>query len=142
MALLDISQLKDKLPVLFNEQISTLFTESQGNEEASRGVFDASLVSLTGLSSLLVTQIVTIISQHCYDTLSAVKSIPGHFRAASSKTIPTTPSRFVPSILRPLKAFFGIDNVGGIGEALKEAYQKEISSQVIDDIVNKLRHCY
>lgn len=140
MALLDISQFKHQLPILFNEQIAPLFGESQGIEDSkNKSIFDTSMESLTDLSHLLITQIVSILSQRCCDALSAVKSIPGHFRATSSKALPTTPSRFVPSILRPLKSFFGIENVGGIGDALKDAYLRPISSQVIEEVINKLR---
>lgn len=55
----------------------------------------------------------------------------------SNKRPPTEPSYFVPSILRPLKTFFGVGAVEGVGEALKPDYLKPYAEEVFENVVQR-----
>jgi len=52
----------------------------------------------------------------------------------SNKRMPTEPSYFVPSILRPVKLFFGVGVGEGPGSLLSDDYLKSYSSEVFEGV--------
>ena len=95
------------------------------------------LSTLTSLVPSLSAQIITILSKRACEALLPVRSIPSQFRAMSSKRLPTEPSYFIASILRPLKTFFGIGTVEGVGEALKPDFLKPYAEEVFENVVQR-----
>ncbi|ETW80755.1 hypothetical protein HETIRDRAFT_154913 [Heterobasidion irregulare TC 32-1] len=96
-----------------------------------------SLQELTSLIPPMSTNIVTILSKRCCEALTPVRSIPSQFRAMSNKRMPTDPSYFVGSILRPVKAFFAIGTAEGPGQALKSNYLKSYSEEVFENVIQR-----
>ncbi|KAG6857675.1 hypothetical protein H0H87_004091 [Tephrocybe sp. NHM501043] len=95
------------------------------------------LSNLTSLISPLSDEVVNILTKRCCDALLPVRSIPSQFRAMSNKRIPTEPSYFVASILRPLKLFFGIGIGDGIGLSLGKDYVQPYSIEIFENIVQR-----
>lgn len=95
------------------------------------------LEQLSALSTSLCSQATAILSRRCCDALSAVRSIPSQFRAMSNKRLPSEPSYFIPTILRPVRIFFGIGAVGGPGERLKEELLKDVSTDVVECVCQR-----
>jgi conserved oligomeric Golgi complex subunit 2 len=52
----------------------------------------------------------------------------------SNKRMPTEPSYFVPSILRPIKLFFGIGVGEGPGSLLSDDHLKSYSTDVFEGV--------
>lgn len=52
----------------------------------------------------------------------------------SSKRVPTEPSYFVTSVLRPLKVFFAIGSGEGLGEALKDDFLDSFAADVFESV--------
>ncbi|KDQ28122.1 hypothetical protein PLEOSDRAFT_44979 [Pleurotus ostreatus PC15] len=96
-----------------------------------------SLAALTTLIPSMSSEIVTILSKRCCDALLPVRSIPSQFRAMSNKRMPTEPSYFVPSILRPLKVFFCIGTNEGPGASLKQEYLDAYANDVFDTVAQR-----
>jgi hypothetical protein len=59
-----------------------------------------------------------ILTKQCSEAVAPAKSIPAQVRM--SKRALNEPSTFVVNILRPVRAFFGIQAPSGGGEKLKE----------------------
>ena len=55
----------------------------------------------------------------------------------SSKRTPTEPSYFIPLILRPVKAFFGIGSSSLAGDRLREGLLKESATEVFDNVCQR-----
>jgi hypothetical protein len=55
----------------------------------------------------------------------------------SNKRLPSEPSYFAPTILRPVRIFFGIGSVNGPGERLKEELLKDVSTNVVDSVCQR-----
>lgn len=55
----------------------------------------------------------------------------------SSKRMPTEPSYFIPLILRPVKAFFGIGSSSLAGDRLREGLLKESATEVFDNVCQR-----
>src|SRR5882762_6272882 len=76
-------------------------------------------------------QIITILCRRACDALLPVRSIPSQFRAMQNKKMPTERSYFVPLIMRPVSSYFGIKTSdGGTGAPLKDAYMKQLATEV------------
>ncbi|KAF8906500.1 oligomeric golgi complex component, COG2-domain-containing protein [Gymnopilus junonius] len=89
--------------------------------------------SISCLTSFLIPlsgQIVAILTKRCCDALLPVRSIPSQFRAMSNKRMPSEPSYFVSSVLRPVKQFFAIGVAEGIGSPLRAGFSKSFSTEV------------
>lgn len=52
----------------------------------------------------------------------------------SNKRMPTEPSYFVPSILRPIKLFFGVGVGEGPGSLLSDDHLKSYSTDVFEGV--------
>jgi hypothetical protein len=52
----------------------------------------------------------------------------------SNKRIPTEPSYFVPSILRPIKLFFGVGVGEGPGLLLSDDHLKSYSTEIFEGV--------
>jgi hypothetical protein len=55
----------------------------------------------------------------------------------SNKRLPSEASYFVPTILRPVRSFFGIGTGGGPGERLKDEILKEVSTEVVESVCQR-----
>jgi hypothetical protein len=75
------------------------------------------LASLTASTPALAETISIILSRHCAEAVAPAKSAPAQVRA--NKRAPNEPSPFVTAILKPVKAFFGIQATDGGGARLK-----------------------
>ncbi|KAG9316657.1 oligomeric golgi complex component, COG2-domain-containing protein [Chiua virens] len=95
------------------------------------------LCALNLIAEQAAKQVVQLLSRRAYDSLLPVRSIPSQFRAMSSKRMPTEPSYFVPLILRPVRAFFGIGGATVPGERLREALLKESATEVFDSVCQR-----
>ena len=96
-----------------------------------------SLSNLTSLIEPMSNQIVIILTKRCCEALLPVRSVPAQFRAMANKRIPHEPSYFVSSILRPVKAFFGIGAGEGIGSSLKNEFLAAYATDVFDSVTQK-----
>lgn len=55
----------------------------------------------------------------------------------SNKRVPTEPSFFVSSILRPVKQFFAIGTAEGPGSLLKNTFLKSYSTEVFNNVTQQ-----
>jgi hypothetical protein len=72
-------------------------------------------------------KIVTILTQQCTEALKLVRSVASQLRAAPTRSTETTPSYFIPSILKPLHSFYASR------PALK-SHNDEWSPRVVDSV--------
>ena len=96
-----------------------------------------SLSNLAGLVEPMSNQIVGILTRRCCEALLPVRSIPAQFRAMASKRMPSEPSYFVLSILRPLKTFFGIGIGEGAGSPLKGEFLTTYATEIFESVTQK-----
>ena len=95
------------------------------------------LNSLNSIAEQVAKQVIQLLSRRACDSLLPVRSIPSQFRAMSSKRMPTEPSYFVPLILRPVKAFFGIGSSSVAGDRLRQGLLKESATEVFDSVCQR-----
>lgn len=107
------------------------------SDESFIAVLKTALSSITDILPVARSQVEIILSRSCCDALTPVKSIPGQFRAASQKHMPSKPSTFVPLILRPVKIFFGVDSKNPSTKALRDECCVSVSSNVVDEVASK-----
>ncbi|KAH9001596.1 COG complex component, partial [Lactarius akahatsu] len=101
---------------------------------------DALRSILQGLSALippLSSQIISILTRRASDALQPVRSMPLQFRAMSNKRPPSEPSFFVVGVLRPVRAFFGMESGTGPGAPLKEELMQSFAEEVFEAVVQK-----
>jgi len=82
-------------------------------------------------------QITHILTRRSCDALQPVRSILSQFRAMSNKRTPTEASYFVPSILRPVRNFFGSASNDGPGEPLKDDFMKPCATEVFESVCHR-----
>jgi conserved oligomeric Golgi complex subunit 2 len=63
--------------------------------------------------------------------------MPLQFRAMSNKRAPTEASFFVVEVLRPVRAFFGMESGFGPGASLKEELMQSYAQEVFEAVVQK-----
>ncbi|KAG2146390.1 oligomeric golgi complex component, COG2-domain-containing protein [Suillus bovinus] len=126
-ALVDIRAMTSQVLHLWREEISEMLGVALRSQ----------LEQLSALSTSLCSQATAILSRRCCDALLPVRSIPSQFRAMSNKRLPSEPSYFAPTILRPVKIFFGIGTVGGPGERLKEELLRNVSNDVVESVCQR-----
>jgi len=97
----------------------------------------AVLQSLAALIPPLSSQVVSILTRRASDALQPVRSMPLQFRAMSNKRPPTEPSFFVVGVLRPVRAFFGLESGMGAGASLKEELMQPYAQDVFEAVVQK-----
>lgn len=103
-------------------------------------LIDALQRQLSLLDSLvppLSNQITNILTRRSCDALQPVRSILSQFRAMSNKRTPTEASYFVPSILRPVRNFFGGTSNDGPGERLKDYFMKPCATEVFESVCHR-----
>jgi len=66
-----------------------------------------------------------------------VKQIPVQLRAMSNKRMPTEPSYFISSVLRPIKQFFGIGTNDGPGSQLKQEFLNQYANGVFNTVTSR-----
>ncbi|KAG1717692.1 uncharacterized protein EDB91DRAFT_1259420 [Suillus paluster] len=139
-ALVDIRAMINQVLHLWREEISMMLpdTSTEDNaEEVLEVALRTQLGQLSALSTSLCSQATTILSRRCCDSLLPVRSIPSQFRAMSNKRLPSEASYFVPTILRPVKSFFGISTGGGPGGRLKEEMLRDVSTDVVESVCQR-----
>jgi hypothetical protein len=82
----------------------------------------------------MLGQITTMLSGQACDAVAAVKGIPAQVRMSQNRRPASEASAFIPTILRPVKMFFSSE---GPGAALKEAFMKEITNEVVEHALTK-----
>ena len=97
----------------------------------------AVLQNLTALIPPLSLQIINILTRRASDGLQPVRSMPLQFRAMTNKRPPSEPSFFVAGVLRPVRAFFGVESGGGSGASLKEELMRPYAEEVFETVVQK-----
>jgi hypothetical protein len=145
-AIADINAMQSSMQAIWMEEISMMLPESAEDptEEDVINPEQALSQALESLSTLippLLNQITQILTKRSCDALMPVRSIPSQFRAMSSNKrgiLPTEPSYFVASILRPVKSFFGVGGVQGPGSKLGEEYLKECTAKVFEGVCARL----
>ncbi|KAG1752981.1 oligomeric golgi complex component, COG2-domain-containing protein [Suillus lakei] len=139
-ALVDIRAMTSQVLHLWREEISMMLPDTS-MEDNTEGVLEVALKTqleqLRTLSTSLCSQATAILSRRCCDALLPVRSIPSQFRAMSNKRLPSEPSYFAPTILRPVRIFFGIGIGGGPGERLKEELLRNVSTDVVESVCQR-----
>ncbi|KAG2148603.1 oligomeric golgi complex component, COG2-domain-containing protein [Suillus cothurnatus] len=140
-ALVDIRAMTSQVLQLWREEISMMLPDTSIEDDTTEEVLEVALRTqleqLGALSTSLYSQATAILSRRCCDALLPVRSIPSQFRAMSNKRLPSEPSYFAPTILRPVRIFFGIGSVNGPGERLKEELLKDVSTNVVDSVCQR-----
>ncbi|KAI0058099.1 COG complex component [Artomyces pyxidatus] len=140
-AITDIYVMESQIWTLWRDEISRMLPEpssQEGNEPmAAEDALRHSVLSLTSLVPAMSVQILGILTKRACDALLPVRSIPSQFRAMSNKRMPTEPSYFVASILRPIRTFFSIGTSEGSGSALKSAFLKPYSEAIFESVVQR-----
>ncbi|KAJ3803011.1 COG complex component [Lentinula aff. detonsa] len=135
----DIKTLQSSMVILWREEICMLLPEpdeqDEGDEEQKpRDVLENAVVAISALVIPMSSTIIAMLTERCIVPLNAVKKIRTDLRAKAIKQLPTEPHPWIPSILRPLKVFFGKDGVGAI---LKTGYLELWSNQVFESVCEK-----
>lgn len=98
-------------------------------------VLKHALSTLARIVPPLSSQVVILLTRQCCDAVAPVKSLPAQVRM--SKRPPSEPSHFVPSILRPVKSFFGIQVSEGPAEALRDEFLKPYTEDVFESVCKR-----
>lgn len=140
-ALVDIRAMTSQVLQLWREEISMMLPDTSIEDDTAEEVLEVALRTqleqLSALSTSLYSQATAILSRRCCDALLPVRSIPSQFRAMSNKRLPSEPSYFAPTILRPVRIFFGIGTIGGPGERLKEELLRDVSTDVVESVCQR-----
>ncbi|OAX39994.1 COG complex component [Rhizopogon vinicolor AM-OR11-026] len=140
-ALVDIRTMISRVSNLWREEIIGLLPDTSTEDSVEEAVLEAALRTqleqLDTVSASLCSRVTNILSRRCCDALLPVRSIPSQFRAMSNKRLPSEASYFVPTILRPVRSFFAISTGGGPGERLKDAFLKEVSTEVVESVCQR-----
>ena len=135
----DIRTMQRSVLAMWHEEICMMLPETSDDDapiEALQHVFS----DLASLIPPMSDQIMRILTKRCSDALLPVRSIPSQFRAMSNKHVPSEPSYFLSSVLRPLKEFFGIGTSAGPGKPLVEDYLEIYASKVFDNVALRCAH--
>ncbi|KAG8213973.1 oligomeric golgi complex component, COG2-domain-containing protein [Butyriboletus roseoflavus] len=138
--LVDIKAMTVQVLALWREEIGSALPELAAFQDMYINPEDAlgeQLNSLSSIAEQVTKQVVQLLSRRACDSLLPVRSIPSQFRAMSSKRMPTESSYFVPLILRPVKAFFGIGGSSVAGDRLQEGLLKESATEVVDSVCQR-----
>ncbi|KAF4621358.1 hypothetical protein D9613_000717 [Agrocybe pediades] len=137
-AVTDIKTMESNVNNLWHQVITVVMPDVSEDENLlMEDALREGVSSLTSLIPSLSNNITGILTKRCSEGLLPVRSIPSQFRAMSNKRIPTEPSYFISSILRPLKIFFGVGVSDGPGRLLKEDFMKVISTEVFNSVTQR-----
>ncbi|KAF9241626.1 oligomeric golgi complex component, COG2-domain-containing protein [Melanogaster broomeanus] len=140
VALVDINVMTSQITALWREEISLVlpeFTMDQDIYTDPEAALQEQLDSLGSIAVHLTKQIASLLARWACDALLPVRAIPSQFRAMSSKRVPTEASYFVPLILRPVKAFFGVGGPSVAGDRLRDSLLKESATEVFDSVCQR-----
>ena len=151
--MVDIKAMHSQVLAFFRERIVVLLPETSGTEEGNpaflmNGLHRNLIVQasdalkrqislLDDLVTPMLTQITTILTRRSCDALQPASRILTQFRAMSNKRTPAESSLFVPTILRPIRIFFGIETSDGPGEKLKDDFLKSCATEVFENICHR-----
>ncbi|KAH9051485.1 COG complex component [Lactarius vividus] len=136
----DAKLLQSQTWVLWRDEVSPMLVPVFFGEESLTELVDALRSILQGLSAFispLSSQIISILTRRASDALQPVRSMPLQFRAMSNKRPPSEPSFFVVGVLRPVRAFFGMESGTGPGAPLKEELMQSFAEEVFEAVVQK-----
>ncbi|KAI9507427.1 COG complex component [Russula earlei] len=145
----DVKLLESQMWVLWRDEISSIHASLSVEEEAvsenvrADGTYftvdalRAALQNLTNLVPSLSSQVTSILIRRASEALQPVRSMPLQFRAMSNKRPPSEPSFFVPEVMRPVRAFFGLESGIGPGASSKEELMKPCAEEVFEAVVQK-----
>ncbi|TFK54447.1 COG complex component [Heliocybe sulcata] len=140
-AITDIKTMQEQMMKIWREEISVMLPDMadvEGQEFINpEDVLDNALKSLASLITPMANQVVAILARRACEAVQAVRSIPASLRAMSLKRAPSEPSYFIPTIMQPVKSFFGIGTGEGPGSALKDVYLGPCSTQVFENAVER-----
>jgi len=97
----------------------------------------AAVQNLTTLIPSLSSQVISILIRRASEALQPVRSMPLQFRAMSNKRPPSEPSFFVSGVLRPVRAYFGVESGIGPGGPSKEELMRPYGEEVFEAVVQK-----
>ncbi|KAF8844393.1 COG complex component [Paxillus ammoniavirescens] len=140
IVLVDIKAMTSQVLALWREEISMVLPELTTSQDVyidPESALREQLDSLDSIAVHLTRQIAILLARRACDALLPVRSIPSQFRAMSSKRMPTEPSYFIPLILRPVKAFFGIGGPSVAGDRLRDTLLKETATEVFDGVCQR-----
>jgi len=140
--LVDIKAMTHQVLRLWGEEISAALPEAVSSHDMDMYIdpedtLKEQLNSLSVLAEQVTKQVIQLLSRRACDSLLPVRSIPSQFRAMSSKRMPTESSYFVPLILRPVKAFFGIGSSSVAGDRLRQDLLKASATEVFDSVCQR-----
>ncbi|KAI0267134.1 oligomeric golgi complex component, COG2-domain-containing protein [Gloeopeniophorella convolvens] len=139
----DVKALESQTWNLWREEIGLMLPLSLGEEEAPSDATQAEdalrnvLRNLTDLATPLSSRIIYILTRRASDALQAVRSLPTQFRAMSNKRPPKEPSFFIAGVLRPVRAFFGVDSGTGPGTSLRTDLLRPFAEEVFEAVTQK-----
>ncbi|KAJ4483374.1 COG complex component [Lentinula aciculospora] len=138
----DIKTLQSSTMTLWHEEICMMLPDpdEQDEQEEEPKPQDALENAVGAISALIIpisNTIIAILTERCIVSLNAVKKIRTDLRAKANKQLPTEPHPWIPSILRPLKVFFGTSGKSGVGAVLKAEYLVPWSSRVFENVCEK-----
>jgi len=140
-AITDIKAMQQQISKLWREEISAMLPdmiETEGQEVIdAEDVLNHALDALVSMILPISNQIVAILTRRACEAVQAVRSIPASLRAMSLKRAPSEPSYFVPTILQPVKSFFGIGTGAGPGSDLETEYLGPYSAEVFENAVQR-----
>ncbi|KAG7098601.1 hypothetical protein E1B28_000525 [Marasmius oreades] len=137
----DIQTIQRSTMTLWNEEISMMLPGAHAEDDdgvSAELALRRAVDSLAGLVTPLSKIIVSVLSRRACDALLPVRSIPSQLRAMSNKRPPSEASPFVATIMRPVKAFFGVTGTGeSVGVSLKNEFLVQYSSEVFEEVCQK-----
>ncbi|KAI0288526.1 oligomeric golgi complex component, COG2-domain-containing protein [Russula brevipes] len=139
----DVKLLESQVWALWHNEVNPMLGSMPVEEEAvsehvrAEDALGVVLKSLTTLIPPLSSQIISVLTRRASDALQPVRSMPLQFRAMSNKRPPSEPSFFVAGVLRPVRAFFGVESGIGSGASLKEDLMQPYAEEVFEAVVQK-----
>ncbi|KAF9529343.1 oligomeric golgi complex component, COG2-domain-containing protein [Crepidotus variabilis] len=131
--IVDIRSMETNTSTLWRQIISMMMPEMPDEDMATEDALRESVQGLTVLISSLSSKIIFVLTKRCYENLLQVRGIPTQLRM-SNKRASSEVSSFVPTILRPVKQFFGTE---GPGVLLKSAYLKPFSTEIFNNVTQR-----
>ncbi|KAH9180208.1 COG complex component [Lactarius sanguifluus] len=135
----DAKLLQSQTWVLWRDEVSPMLAPVFVGEESPTELGQAEVSCRACPPSFppLSSQIISILTRRASDALQPVRSMPLQFRAMSNKRPPSEPSFFVVGVLRPVRAFFGMESGTGPGAPLKEELMQSFAEEVFEAVVQK-----
>ncbi|EPQ57242.1 hypothetical protein GLOTRDRAFT_137615 [Gloeophyllum trabeum ATCC 11539] len=140
-AITDIRAMQQQVLKIWREEISVMLPDMPENDGQDlvqpEDALQQMVASLVLLIDPMSSQVIAVLTRRACEAVQAVRSIPASLRAMSLKRTPSEPSYFVPTILQPIKHFFGLESADGPGTALKAEFLKPYSTEVFESAVQR-----